>query len=68
MKMIYLQFVKTYTADSILAHKGQHVKSTQQFRNQIHWYQWAMAINKNDTIDYMVSDFVSVNRKGVSLY
>tara|TARA_R110002153_G_scaffold82395_1_gene207981 strand:+ start:192 stop:398 length:207 start_codon:yes stop_codon:yes gene_type:complete len=68
MKMIYLQFVKTYTAHSILAHKGQHVKAVQQFRNSVHWYTWAMAINKNDTIDFMVSDFEVVNRKGVSLY
>ena len=49
--MIYLQFIKTYTCDSVLAHKGQEVKATQQFRDSIQWLTWARSINYNDDIE-----------------
>ena len=66
--MIYLQFIKTYTCDSVLAHKGQEVKATQQFRDSMQWFTWARSINYNDDIDFMVSSFEAVNSKGESLH
>jgi len=62
--MIYLQYTKTYTRNSVLGHKGQEVKVVQKFSDSNHWYKWAMAINKNDDIDFMVSNFMNVNKHG----
>ena len=66
--MIYLRFIKTYTCNSVLAHKGQQVPAMQRFSDSMQWYKWAMAINKNDDIDYMVSSFEVVTKHGISLY
>jgi hypothetical protein len=65
--MIYLQYTKTYTKHSHLAHKGQKVKATQKFISSAQWLTWSSNINSNEHIDYTVSDFITLNRNGEPL-
>jgi hypothetical protein len=65
--MIYLQYTKTYKRDSVLAHKGQEVQAKQKFISADQWLTWSSNINKNDTLDYTVSDFITLTRNGEPL-
>ena len=56
-----IKYTKTYTADTVLAHKGQEVKAQLRFSTATNWSQWREYINGNDSLQYVVSDFILVN-------